>query len=221
MTYLEIVNTILRKMREGEVSSVQDTSYSKLIGDFVNEAKEMVEEAWNWTKLRQVITVTTSSSDYEYPITGTNGGRPLFSFTKCPIVWNQEEEIFLSLSSRERIYKLLKNTNPQEGIPYTFHMAGRDSNNDPIVWFWNIPDGVYNIDFHYIVPQAKLTNNTDEPIVSSRAIIYGATALAIEDRGEDGGTGSSTSWERFHSAINDAIIADSGFHPNETLAVSI
>lgn len=39
MTYLNLVNNVLRRLREDEVSSVADSTYSKLAGDFINDAK--------------------------------------------------------------------------------------------------------------------------------------------------------------------------------------
>ena len=42
MTYLNLVNNVLRRLREDEVSSVTDNTYSKMVGDFVNDAKKMV-----------------------------------------------------------------------------------------------------------------------------------------------------------------------------------
>jgi len=47
MTYLDVVNNVLRRMREEEVNSVSDTTYSKMVGDFVNDAKRIVENAWD------------------------------------------------------------------------------------------------------------------------------------------------------------------------------
>jgi hypothetical protein len=52
MTYLDLVNNVLRRLRETEVASVQSTAYSKLIGDIVNDAKDLVENSWDWSALR-------------------------------------------------------------------------------------------------------------------------------------------------------------------------
>ncbi len=52
MTYLNLVNNVLRRLREEEVTSVQGSTYSKMVGDFVNDAKRMVEDAWDWSALR-------------------------------------------------------------------------------------------------------------------------------------------------------------------------
>ena len=43
MTYLQLVNNVLRRMREEEVPSVDSSTYSKMIGDFVNDAKKLIE----------------------------------------------------------------------------------------------------------------------------------------------------------------------------------
>ncbi len=40
-TYLNIMNEVLRRLREAEVSDVTENTYSKMVGDFINDAKEM------------------------------------------------------------------------------------------------------------------------------------------------------------------------------------
>jgi hypothetical protein len=64
MTYLQLVNSVLRRLREDEVSSVSQNSYSKLIGEFVNDAKRSVEDAYDWTALRTTLTVTTDDTTF-------------------------------------------------------------------------------------------------------------------------------------------------------------
>ena len=51
MTYLELVNDVLIRLREAEVETVSQTDYSKLIGKFVNDAKRQVEDAYSWNVL--------------------------------------------------------------------------------------------------------------------------------------------------------------------------
>ena len=71
MTYLDIVNNVLRRMREEEVTSVQGSTYSKMVGDFVNDAKRMVEDAWDWSALRTTLTITTTDDIFNYVLTGS------------------------------------------------------------------------------------------------------------------------------------------------------
>ena len=74
MTYLQLVNSVLRRMREEETASIENTtdSYVKLIGEFVNDARRIVEDAWDWSALRSTITVTTQDNLFSYSMTGTN-----------------------------------------------------------------------------------------------------------------------------------------------------
>ena len=59
MTYKQLVNNVLVRLREREISNVSD---NKLIGTLVNDAKYEVENAWNWSSLRQTLTLTTSAN---------------------------------------------------------------------------------------------------------------------------------------------------------------
>ena len=61
MTYLELVNDVLTRLRETSVSTVSETTYSALIGKFVNDAKRQIEDAYTWNCLAQTVTVTTAS----------------------------------------------------------------------------------------------------------------------------------------------------------------
>ena len=71
MTYLQLVNSVLRRLREDEVTSVSQNSYSKLIGEFVNDAKRTVEDSYDWTALRTTLTVTTDDTTFNYVLTGS------------------------------------------------------------------------------------------------------------------------------------------------------
>ena len=61
MTYLELVNGVLRRLRENQVETVAETSYSVLIGDFVNDAKQLVEDSHSWSALRTAIEIGRAS----------------------------------------------------------------------------------------------------------------------------------------------------------------
>ena len=49
MTYLNLVNNVLRRLREDEVTTVAANTYSKMVSDFINDSKELVETAWDWS----------------------------------------------------------------------------------------------------------------------------------------------------------------------------
>ena len=70
MTYLNLINGVLRRLRETTVSTNTENAYSTLIGDLVNDAKTTVEEAWEWSALRNTITFNTVDGTYTYALTG-------------------------------------------------------------------------------------------------------------------------------------------------------
>jgi hypothetical protein len=69
MTYLELVNDVLLGCVNISFYCFE-TSYSTLIGKFVNDAKRQIEDAFAWNVLGQTITVTTASSTPAYSLTG-------------------------------------------------------------------------------------------------------------------------------------------------------
>jgi len=71
MTYLNLVNNVLRRLREDEVTSVQESTYSKMVGDFVNDAKRTIEDSWDWSALRTTLTITTTADVFNYVLTGS------------------------------------------------------------------------------------------------------------------------------------------------------
>ena len=78
-TYLSLVNSALRRLREDEVSAVGNTAYSKMVGDFINDAKRVVEDAHDWSALRTTIVVPTVANTTEYSL--TNAGERVKLYT--------------------------------------------------------------------------------------------------------------------------------------------
>ena len=58
MTYLNIVNNVLRRLREDTVTTISANTYSAMVGDFINDAKQLVENAWDWSN-RLLMTTRT------------------------------------------------------------------------------------------------------------------------------------------------------------------
>ena len=91
MTYLELVNSVLRRLRESEVDTVQGVgntnSYARLIGDFINESKSQVEATWDWSALRSTLTLTTTPNIFNYELNGAQNNAKVLD------VWNDTSNI--------------------------------------------------------------------------------------------------------------------------------
>lgn len=181
MTYLEIVNSVLKRLRENTVSTVNETPYSSLIGDFVNVVKREVEDSWNWSVLRTTLTATTAANVFNYVL--QDSGTRL----RVLDVINDTDNVFIEQRSTRWFDQQFLIADQQKGSPMYYNFNGVDANGDTQVDFYPIPDGVYAVRINCVVPQAELSADTDKPLVNARLLIEGVLARAISERGEDGG----------------------------------
>lgn len=208
MTYVQLVNSVLRRLREAEVSNVADTAYSKLIGDFVNEAKREVEDAWNWIQLRSTIQVTTVASTFRYTLT-TAGDR----FRMLQVV-NDSQDFEMKKAPYDWMNTALTSNSSTTGTPSYWDINGQTSN-DPNVDVWPIPDGVYTLNFNMVLPQDDLSSDDTELTVPDYPVMLLAYAKAISERGEDGATMYAEVMNNAHTALADAISIESRHIPHE------
>ena len=75
MTYRELINQVLIRLREDTISSnwsgnLNDSTtvsaYHKVIGSLVNDAKRTAETYHDWLVLRETVNVTTAASTKNY-----------------------------------------------------------------------------------------------------------------------------------------------------------
>ena len=63
-TYLDLINDVLVRLREPQVLSVSQNTYSSLIGKLINDAKREIEDSWNWDVLRSTVSFTTQQGTF-------------------------------------------------------------------------------------------------------------------------------------------------------------
>lgn len=211
MTYLNLMNSVLRRMREETVSSVNSTTYSTMVGDFINDAKKIVEEASDWSALRTTLVIPTVASTNSYSI--TDGGDNV----KVMSVINDTGNCFMSYQTKDWFNDTLYVGNSLEGSPKYYTYNGLDANGDTQVLVSPIPDGVYNLRFDVTLRQADLVNNTDRLLVPSNPVMHMAIALLARERGETGGTSVQEYFQIANKALADAVSIDAAKHPEEMI----
>jgi len=204
MNYIQLVNSVLRRLRETEVSSVNDNAYSKLIGDFVNDAKRNVEDAYNWNSLSDTLTAVTAVDIFNYVLVGS-GQR----FRVIDVLNDTSDVIVRNASTRWMNQQFLLNP-AQKGAPQYYNFNGTDANGDTQVDLFPVPNGVYNIRFNVILPQPLLDSDSDNLLVPSEPVIFLAYAKALAERGEDGGLMSSEAYSLYRTSLADAISLEAG-----------
>ena len=219
MTYLEIVNAVMRRLRESEVSTVQGSgnsnSYARLIGDFVNESKSQVEAAWDWSALRTTLTLNTTSGVFNYELNGTRNNFKVLD------VWNDSDDIEMLYKDANWFNREFLTATPQTGTPMFYNFNGVSADGDTQVDLYPIPDAVYSLRFNVTQRNLALSGDADTIVLPTRPIILLATAMAIEERGEDGGQQSMNAYAAAQSALADEIAMDAARHPEDTIWYSV
>lgn len=211
MTYLQLVNKVLIRLREDTVASVSQDTYSRLIGEFVNDAKQFVEDAWDWSALRNTLTVTTSSGTFNYNLTGSGNRIEILD------VINDTSNNFMTYRTQHWFNNTFLNNDPISGAPSYYTFNGVNSAGDTAVDIYPIPDGVYALRFNSILRTAELSNDTDAVNIPNLPIVLLATAFAARERGETGGTSATELFTIADKALAEAIALDTSKHPEELI----
>lgn len=210
-TYLQLVNNVLKRLRETEVSSVGDTPYSSMIGVFVNDAKREIEDAHNWNALMQTVVIPTASGTSSYTVTGS-GQR-----FKTEFVFNDTEDIEMRqvpVKWIERQFYLADTTQQAAPIYYVFDGMSGDDN---LMKVWPIPDKEYSLRLYLCIPQTDLVNNADTVKVPDHLVAQLAYAKAVAERGEDGGQAFNESYQMYRLALADAIAIEKNRYEDEVI----
>lgn len=211
MTYTDLVNNVLRRLREDEVEFVAQSAYSKLIGDFVNDAKTIVESAWKWTGQKQEVTVNAFVGDRSYSIPGSGTAFQLVNAI------NDTSDNFLEYQSANWFDKQINTQDLVQGSPSFYTVRGFDSNKDSIVEVYPIPDTSYTLLFNIIKDPADLVEDTDELLIPHQPIIQMAFAMALRERGETGGQSAAEQFVIAEMFLSDAIALDANRNPEQLI----
>lgn len=207
-TYLDLVNDVLIRMREPEVTTVNENTLSKLVGRLVNDAKRQVEDAYAWNALTDTLIIETTANTYGYVLTGS-GTR----FKVIDAQDNTNKSVINALSTKLMSQYLLNNTSP--GNPMYYNFNGIHSTGDTKVDFYPVPNAGLTLYFNLYIPQAELTTDTATMLVPKEPVVLGAFARALVERGEDGGLNSSEAYGLYKSSLADAIAIESSRYVEE------
>ena len=225
MTYLNIMNNVLRRLREEEVTTVNQNTYSKMAGDFINDAKTMVEQAADWSGLRSTASIFIVADDNVYSLTGSgddvkvmsaysyltaSGSGPGNHLQYQTKDWfNDQQYIDRSL--------VIAAKGGVTGKPLYYTFDGLDANGDTQIRLYPMPDASYGGRFQLVKRQAELVNDDDKLLVPSQPVIHLAVALLARERGETGGTSTAEYFAIADKYLSDAIAIDAAKHPEEMI----
>jgi hypothetical protein len=215
MTYLELINDVLVRLRETTVSTANETTYSSLIGKFVNDAKRQIEDAYAWNVLGTTLTFNTTSGTYIYSMTGAGQ-----KFQVMDAINSTANVGFTNIGFVE-MNRLQNFSTSISGIPSQYCFDGVDNNGDTKVVLYARPDNVYTIQFALTVPQAQLTSDGTSVLVPDVLVAQNAYARALVERGEDGGLASSEAYQLYRAMLADYIALESTRYPENQEFIAV
>jgi hypothetical protein len=213
-TYLEAVNDVLIRLRENEVTSVNDTAYSKLIGKYVVDAQRQVEDSYNWNALSNTLTMNTLPDLFNAVLVGSG-----VRFRLIDVIDDTNNRVLKYRSSKE-MNDLFLNQEQKKGPPEYFNFNGVSPEGDTQVDLYPIPDAVYTVRFNIIQPQDPLKFDADKLLVPAEPVIFLAYAKALAERGEDGGMLTSEAYQLFQQSLADHISNESNLFEEEFIWAS-
>lgn len=233
-TYLEAINRVLEKVGEETISNAATSlteTYEILIGSFINDIKEQIEDAHNWRALRQTVNVSVAAEAQSAVITEANERSRLIriyqsdNYQVVPLCFDvtdaSEPTPLKELDFAELIYRdTMDPNNPEDPV----YFALDNSSGDVLeLYVYPRPRDIRDIQITLVIPQARfgktdVATNFQIPI---RPLIVGATWYALEERGEELGTSGTFNEQRFEDALNAAIARDDAESGNPTELVAI
>jgi hypothetical protein len=215
MTYLELINDVLIRLRETTVATNNATTYSTLIGKFVNDAKRQVEDAFSWNVLGQNITLTTVANTYSYSLTGAGQKFQVMDAINTTSNVGMQNISFVQMNRFQNLVPVAT------GIPEYYAFDGVDASGDTKVSLYSRPDGVYTVIFSLTIPQATLASDATSILVPDFLVAQNAYARALVERGEDGGLSSSEAYQLYKSMLSDYIALEGTRYPENQEFVAI
>ena len=230
MNYLEMVNEVLVRMREDEITSVKDSdndAQQKLVCKFVRDAVEFVMGSHTWNAQRRVWSVPLIANKHNYTLPTSGQGAAIYTvrFAETESLLTEANARYLSTKKEIR------------GKPAMYTTAHADAGNMSIN-LHPTPDDRYPVTgadpseygiAEYAIAEysgtgrgsdtqelavfgyaqaAKLVGDSDNIELPHMPVMYYAMAYASRERGELGGQSTAELFALAASYMSDAISWD-------------
>ena len=202
MTYLELVNAVLARLREDQVTTVSgaDDVVVDLVKSYVNDAKRTVEDSHNWNALSAEWDLAVSAGTDSYVLADSN---------KSAVLQYVLDDKGNELRQTTRFDLRKRALGSAAGnTPRYYVLDGADASGNIKVRMWPAPIQSATYQVHGFQHTAPLANDTDRLLVPAQPVIYFAEAMAARERGDVGGTPAAELLSMAGLYLRDAIARD-------------
>jgi len=202
-TTKELLNKVKIGLRETKIPDSQTSvtdSYELLLLQFLNLAKEEVEEAWDWEELRTTVTLTLTAGTETYELISTgasditvpNTARLLYEkdeygrFSQVFDVTDDTEDR-LTVKEWEDLESLSLTDDDEQEEPFYIAFRRDSTNGNIVARVWPVPEKTRTLKIRFVIPQAELADDDLSTVLSvdDRAVWTKALLYAMEERGEE------------------------------------
>lgn len=226
LTYLQAVQKVLLNLRENPITDLSAT-YSQLIGEFVNQAKEKVEAVHKWKGLSTSVGFSTVLSQTGYVLsasaspvcTSTSGNFPLDERSEILTDEESNQQVFDATTAAQGGLIRLRRISREAEIANNIFLANQSpvqpngfsysyENGQPVFYLVGAPTGGRIMQLRMKVPQTQFSTGNEIFLTPWRPIVSFATFLAMEERGEELSERSSLYLDRHNQELERAVEVD-------------
>lgn len=232
MTVLQIINRVLRRLREDTVVSLTETAYSLMLVDLLHDVHRECVERHDWSSMEHVINVPVDASQRVLDLSRleadggdvaaanrvtTNDSFLLFDCEGLPQAWvfddssatEGEQLIYVDEPTMERLYQQDRD---QTGTDPSYFSLRQSPDRDGLQMTLYPPaTAARHIRMRLWTPEDEIDSSTDTsrtPLIPSTPLVLGTLMLALNERGEELGEPGNTAERRYYDALSGAIEAD-------------
>ncbi len=233
MTYIDLINRVLRRLREDTVVTSTETDYSRVVADIISEIHQECVSEHDWSSMRHEITLALipSQKAYNLGLTIANGGNVpntqritnndsyvVFDENNAPMAWlfadtsddQGDQMIMVAPTTMETLHQ--RDRDLTNELPYHFSYRLHPSNEGLELSVWPLPTVAKTVRLVMWTPSSELvpdgTMDNTTLLVPWRPIYLGALMLAQNERGEEIGEPGHLAERRYYKALAKAIEAD-------------
>ena len=223
MTYREIINSVLLRLREDTIASdwsgdINDSAlspYHKLIGELVNDSKKQVESYHDWNALRETFNIRLRKGNMQYTLGDAIRGAGV-SFKVLDVINKTTGRVLKQVPNdwlNEQSFPDVKEGSPEYYAFNGISQAGVGREPDTNIDLYPVPNTAVDgqvVAINIVGAQTELKEASQILRVPAQPVILGAWARAIAERGEDGGTQYSAVAAEARDALVQAVQLDAG-----------
>lgn len=203
MTYLELVNSVLIRMREDTVPTMQGQTdnVALVVGAAVRDAAHRVASAHTWNALTFTDTVSTAVGQKHVDVSADAEGH-----VNVEQVYGADGRMLRPISRPDMIRRQATFTG--DGSPYHYTASGKGTGASVRVLLSPTPDAVEALTVHGFRRQAELSGDDDALLIPSQPVLQYAMAVSSAERGELGGQPTAELFMLADRYLSDAIALD-------------